>query len=318
MPSKIEWCEETWNPITGCTKVSEGCKNCYAERMAKRLAGRFGYPKDDPFRVTFHPDKLDQPRRWKKPRRIFVCSMGDLFHEDVEEKWIDAVFGEMGIDPQHTFMVLTKRAARMADYINRAGRVLNPWPWSNVHLGVTVENQARADERIPILLQIPAAYRFVSYEPALGPVDFHMGDNLPMLPEGVPEDSSPGCIPCDVGGVPHGHRITSRGPCARGLDYIIAGGESGPSARPSHPDWFRSVRDECAAAGAGFFFKQWGAWAPCHNYAMDWYLTEEGKAGEPIEADRCYQNKCPLARVGKKRAGRFLDGREHNEMEGSK
>src|SRR3990170_4343202 len=159
--TKIEWATKSWNPITGCTKVSAGCQNCYAKRMAKRLAGRYGYPKDNPFAVTPHPERLQEPLSWKKPQRIFVCSMGDLFHEAVSFSFVRRVLDIVDSCPQHTFLFLTKRPERMEYY-----------PRRNVWLGVSVENQETEDERIPLLLQPPAAKRFVSYEPALGPVDF--------------------------------------------------------------------------------------------------------------------------------------------------
>ena len=239
MPTKIEWTDETWNPITGCKKVSDGCKNCYAERMAKRLAGRYGYPADDPFKPTLHEDKLDVPLKWKKPRRIFVCSMGDLFHEDVHRETILRVWKTMAESPQHTFQVLTKRPERMMYILEqwmhpalRLSLVDHTWPLPNVWLGVTAENQETADQRIPILLNTPAAVRFVSCEPLLGPVDLHPGWLLPISP------------------------TTSK------LNQVIVGGESGPGARPMNPDWARSIRDQCKAAGVPFFMKQMSRKAP--------------------------------------------------------
>ena len=160
--TKIEWCDSVWNPVTGCTPISEGCNHCYAKRMANRLRERYGYPADDPFRVTFHTFRLGEPERMKKPRRIFVCSMSDIFHKDVSDDYLDCIFSVITKCSHHTFMVLTKRPNRMLDYISDW-----PHPMSNLWLGVTAENQARADERIPILLQIPAAVRFVSVEPML-------------------------------------------------------------------------------------------------------------------------------------------------------
>jgi len=177
-PTRIEWTDVSWNPVTGCSKVSRGCQFCYAERMAKRLAGRGGYPAENPFAVTLHPERLDEPLHWRKPRRVFVCSMGDLFHKDVPSGFITEVFAVMALCPQHTFQVLTKRPERMAEYLadedlpdyidtmacnygachaNLDGR----WPLPNVWLGTSVEDQATADERIPHLLRCPAAVRFV-------------------------------------------------------------------------------------------------------------------------------------------------------------
>jgi protein gp37 len=255
--TKIEWTEYSWNPVTGCTPASEGCQNCYAKRMATRLKGRYGYPEDEPFKVTLHPEKLKEPLKWKKPRRVFVCSMGDLFHEQVPDEYIAKVWEVMSNASQHTFLVLTKRPQRMKDFLARLGWYIHDrdgypmeavldeggkYTLKNVWLGVTAENQQRADERIPILLQIPAAVRFVSIEPMLGPV---------VIPEEWP-------------------------------DWVICGGETGPGARPIHPAWVRSLRDQCQAAGTPFFFKSWGEWAE-HN-------------------------------VGKKKAGRLLDGRTWDEM----
>ncbi len=183
--TRIEWAEVVWNPVSGCTPISEGCQNCYAKRMANRLRGRCGYPADDPFRVTLHPEKLEEPLKWKKPRRVFVCSMGDLFHEQVPDEYIAKVWEIMNNATQHTFLVLTKRPQRMKDFLARLGWYIHDrdgypmeavldeggkYTLKNVWLGVTAENQQRADERIPILLQIPAAVRFVSIEPMLGPV----------------------------------------------------------------------------------------------------------------------------------------------------
>jgi len=191
--TKIEWATKSWNPVTGCSPISEGCANCYAKRMSARLSGRYGYPKDEPFRVTFHPDKLDEPTHWRKPQKVFVCSMGDLFHEDVTDEALLQIFNIMREANRHTYMLLTKRPARMKDFcsrlrfdhngygkvfltkatddcINNSSLPLMPllrWVW----LGVTAENQRTADERIPILLQIPAAVRFVSCEPMLSRID---------------------------------------------------------------------------------------------------------------------------------------------------
>ena len=228
--SKIEWTGVTWSPITGCTKISEGCQNCYAERMAKRLAGRFGYPKDDPFRVTFHSDRLDKPFGWKKPRVIFVCSMGDLFHKDVTDKQIDQVFNTMTfpmVDTPHTYLILTKRPERIL-----TGYVEHFAQWPNIWLGVTAENQRMADERIPILLQIPAAVRFVSCEPLLESVN---------LSHWLFEPKS-----------------NNFGDLKENINWVIVGGESGPGARPMHGDWARNIRYDCNLAGVPFFFKHWG------------------------------------------------------------
>jgi len=227
MPSKIEWTQETWNPITGCTPVSEGCANCYARRMANRFRGRFGYPVDNPFRVTFHSDKLRVPYRWRNPRQVFVCSMGDLFHENVSLDERDSIFGIMTSANSHIYQILTKRPQEMFNYyllLNEEIKRTYMCPPTtmctlrHIQIGVSVENQRRVDERIPILLDIPAAVRFISYEPALEAVDFSK--------------------------------------YLYGISWIIAGGETGQHARPADPDWFRNVRDQCRAAGVPFFMKQ--------------------------------------------------------------
>ena len=285
--TKIEWTEYSWNPVSGCTPISEGCQNCYAKRMANRLRGRCGYPADEPFKVTLHKDRLEEPLRLKKPRRVFVCSMGDLFHEDVPFEFIASVFGVMANSLQNTYMVLTKRPQRMkeffdwlylsaASYYARDHRTvpydddrinvfimkiaseyginldfMRKWPLFNVWLGVTAENQARADERIPILLQIPAAVRFVSVEPMLGPVD------LPeYLPPVTTKDFYAKMLP--DGRIDSGYR--------KKLDWVICGGETGPGARPMHPDWVRSLVLQCKNAGVPIFVKQMGSvWAKAHS-----------------------------------------------------
>ncbi len=276
MATKIEWTDETWNPITGCSPVSPGCDSCYAKRMSIRLAGRYGYPAKGPFRPTFHPERLDHPHRWKKSRRIFVCSMGDLFHDAVTGSQLDQIFSVMRQAPHHIFLVLTKRPAGMREYIEgRYGR--HPLP--NVWLGVTAEDQQRADERIPVLLETPAVRRFVSIEPMLGPV------SLPAV---------------------WMHRMDHRTHVIKNdtiLDWVIIGGETGPGARPMHPDWVRSVRDQCQMAGTPFFFKQWGEWAPDDC----WGLTPEKKLHR-------FPEGVVMNRFGKKIAGHDLYGRHWREL----
>lgn len=315
MPTKIEWATETWNPVTGCTKISEGCQNCYAERMSKRLAGRCGYPKDNPFQVTFHPDKLDEPLRWRKPSRIFVCSMGDLFHEDVPEAWIFDIYTTMERCSQHTFLLLTKKIDRAARILHKfTGRT---WPLPNVWLGVTAENQARANERIPILLQIPATKRFVSVEPMLGPVDL---TKLTLGPNGHGLDF---CLNSLTGWSTVYPKGTDRRKIMRNdeftcLDWVICGGETGPGARPMHPDWVRSLRDQCQAAGTSFFFKSWGDWqegSALDTNAKHMIVLNSGETVEPghelsiSQREKWqYLRPCMMSRVGKKNAGRLLDG----------
>lgn len=248
--TKIEWTEYSWNPVSGCTPISEGCQNCYAKRMANRLRGRCGYPADEPFKVTLHKDRLEEPLRWKKPRRVFVCSMGDLFHEDVS-RWMRFEVMDIILQAkQHTFLILTKRPANMKEffewYYSKAGRTIETI--KNLWLGVTAENQQRADERIPILLQIPAAVRFVSVEPMLGPVDLSLSDGVD-LSVSVGTGLKPG----------KSYLINS-------LDWVICGGETGPGARPMHPDWVRSLVLQCKNAGVPIFVKQMGSvWAKAHS-----------------------------------------------------
>ena len=210
--SAIEWTEATWNPTTGCTKISLGCKNCYAERLALRLQA-MGNPKyANGFQLTLHEDALEIPLRWKKPRKIFVNSMSDLFHEEIPLDFIQRVFQTMQQAHWHIFQILTKRAERMAQLAPQL-----PWP-PNVWMGVTVEEQ-RYTRRIDLLRTVPAAVRFLSLEPLLGPLP-----NLNL----------------------------------NGIHWVIVGGESGPGARPMKPEWVTDIRDQCQAAGVAFFFKQWG------------------------------------------------------------
>lgn len=236
--TKIRWTEAVWNPVTGCTKVSPGCKHCYAERMAKRLAGRNGYPAaPHQFDVTLHPDKLTEPLHWKKPRRVFVNSMSDLFHAQVPDEFIENVFGTMFISPFHTFQILTKRPQRMFEFvIAHYERHAMTGVYPNIWLGVSCEDQKTADERIPLLLQTPAAVRFVSAEPLLGPIDLEAY-----------------LMKRYVSG-----RATYESVGNPWLDWLIVGGESGPHARPMDLEWARSLRGQCHATQTPFFFKQTG------------------------------------------------------------
>ena len=328
--SKIEWTDATWNPVTGCSKVSQGCKNCYALRDWARLSANpksvyYGRAFTD---VRCHPERLDQPLRWSKPRRIFVNSMSDLFHEDVPDEFILQVFDVMRqcrngyateldrLVPAHTFQILTKRPERMLDFCGRlrfhdrcvlathSSTLLNPLvSMKKIWLGTSVEDQATADERIPLLLQTPADVRFISAEPLLGPINLEAYLSV-----------------YDHHGEPSGPRCNADGSDA--LGWVIAGGESGPKARPTHPDWIRSLRDQCAAAGVAFFFKQWGAWAPCH---IDVNADERGTELHPMEEtvldamdhERGYRveehHGHEFFKAGKKLAGRHLDGRTHDE-----
>ena len=257
---------------------------------------------------------------WRQPRRVFLCSTSDPFHEKVPDKWRDRIFATMALCPQHTFMVLTKRPERMFNWfmiqslVGSSEQLLDAtkgrWPLPNVWLGVSVEDQANADHRIPYLLRAPAARRFVSYEPALGPVNLHrisppndFGYASPWM------DALRGELVGDDGVV--------EGAGGRRLDWIIAGGESGPRARPAHPAWFRQVRDDARAAGVPFFFKQWGIWHPCE--------MRDGVCYPMPGHGRFHSWRAPIydpdaaagwnwRRLGKRRAGRTLDGRTWDEI----
>jgi protein gp37 len=301
--TSIEWTDCSWNPIVGCTEISPGCANCYAARLAatrlretpqyKGLAiahpTRFVELLDEGAgckprwtgEVRLLGERLEEPLDWRKPRRIFVCDMGDLFHEGVEDEWILQVWGIMAGSPQHTFQILTKRAERMRQWLAKfmaevretGSTEKDPVPLQNVWLGVSVENQHFADERIPLLLATPAAVRWISCEPLLGPVH-PWGEWLYKLPR----------------------RDTK-------LDWVVCGGESGPNARPMDPHWAISLRDQCQSAGVPFFFKQWGEWAP---------------AGQ-IDSTRTFVGHNlgdghMMLRYGKKLSGRQLFGREWNEF----
>ena len=236
----IEWADRTWNPITGCSSVSEGCTNCYARRFATRLRGRCGYPSEDPFRVTFHPDRLDAPLKVKNPQRIFTCSMGDIFHPDVEPAWIDQILEVMDAAKQHTFMVLTKRPelAEKKLYevtVERPIRELGGNDYlPNLWLGVTAENQERANERLKYLYRIPAALYFVSCEPLLGEICLRQAwEHAVMQP------------------LPEGTTYWRNAP-----DWIIAGPETGPGARECRQEWVESLYLDARANNIPFFLKR--------------------------------------------------------------
>jgi len=238
--SKIEWCDATWNPIMGCTPISEGCANCYAKRHIARFAGiNKGYP-DRPDVVQCFTHRLEQPRGWKGRKRIFVCSLSDLFHEAVPAGFVYKIFWEMALCHQHTFLVLTKRPKRAIDLACHMNA------HKNICWGVSVENQARLEERWGAFCQFPSP-RFLSLEPLLGPIYF----------DGLPTGSL--------------------------IDWVIVGGESGSRARPCNPDWVRSVRDQCRAMGTPFLFKQWGEWAP--ESQLPYYLgdTPSGQSYFPVK-----------------------------------
>ena len=320
--TKIEWATDVWNPIRGCSPVSPGCKNCYAAAVAKRFSGT-GQPYEGLVRINAKGERTDDwngrirfveehlfdPMHWKRPRRIFVNSMSDLFHENLEDSIIDRIFAVMALSPQHIFQILTKRPKRMLAYFEGLQKiadqwlkklteqepnkkhsftpsdVLNlrwmhwrinqgpafpygPWPLPNVWLGVSAENQETANQRLPFLAKTPARVRFVSYEPALGPLD---------LTRWIEQ-----------------------------VDLVICGGESGPHARRMDLEWARSMRDQCEKAKIAFFFKQWGEWWPNEqgNYECPESLRQLAY-DEPGEE---------YSRIGKKAAGHLLDGKIYQQF----
>jgi protein gp37 len=338
--TKIEWTHrpgtkgERWNPVkarnkkTGgighfCTKVSKGCNNCYAANFQPRFKNPIRYAKQDADQVELFLDKgrLREPLHWKKPRTAFVCSMTDLFLELHPDDWLDQIFAHMALCVGQTFMVLTKRPARAQEYLRseetarRIGKIMRSidpvatcymcpdqdgiWPLPNVWLGVSVEDQATADERIPILLNTPAELRFISAEPLLGSIDIGRWT----------KDRAEFLRYCDAVGGPQ--------PKIAMLDWVICGGESGNKANPMHPEWARSLRDQCKAANVPFFFKQWGNTAPLLNgapvitAAHHLVAWPDGTIG-PGQAENKGGPGLQLYRTTKKAAGRELDGIQHN------
>lgn len=315
--SKIEWTDATWNPVAGCERVSPGCANCYAVPLVYRMgfnpnakiqAANVGLvEKQENGKLNWTgeirtlPDRLAIPLHWKEPRRVFVNSLSDLFHKDVPQEFIYQVSLIMLKAPQHTYQVLTKRPERMSNVwltslhcqwlreglrndcltdANIRGM------FSHVWLGTSVENQETADERIPHLLRVPAVVRFLSMEPLLGPVNL---DEVERVPGIGPDDIS--------------EEYNALGPplYCDGIHWVIVGGESGANARPMHPDWARSLRNQCQAAGVAFHFKQWGEFGPVEK--PPYPITQIG-----------WDEVIGLGKIGKKAAGRVLDGREWNEM----
>jgi protein gp37 len=319
----IEWTRNddgspgrTWNPVTGCTKISSGCDNCYAETIAERFRGHAAFPHG--FDVQIRADKVNDPLTWRKPTRVFVNSMSDLFHDEINQEWIAEIFGVMAAARRHTFQLLTKRHARMRHLLNdpafihkirhRAqGKGLSipdfTWPLPNLWLGVSVENQQWADIRIPALLRTPAAVKFLSCEPLLGPVDLtripFKGDRDYVI------DSLAGRYGIREPKDAFNFGMASLSP----ISWVIVGGESGRKARPMAPQWATSLRDQCEAARVPFFFKQWGEYAPTGYLVIGGTSKGTLLAGDPVDD---LGHRAELARVGKKQAGRLLDGREHN------
>jgi len=345
--SKIEWTDATWNVVTGCEKVSPGCDNCYAETFAERWRGIPGHHFETGFDVTLRPERMNLPLSWKKPRKVFVNSMSDLFHKDIPDEYIARTFAVMALTPQHTYQILTKRHGRMRSLlsdpefekkvdhelltvpafsdpklIRRSWPLPKPgWPLPNVWLGVSVEDQKRADLRIPALVDTPAAVRFLSCEPLLGPVDL-----TKWMPAGFASWRCQGpncrrfytgpllqhCPDCGREGYWSGSHTGNGRPNGQPIGWVIVGGESGHGARPMSPDWARSLRDQCAAADVPYLFKQWGEYQP-----TDWKVIGRPSdkrnvlVGDPIDE---LGHRWEMRRVGKGKAGRELDGRTWDEF----
>jgi len=306
--SKIEWTDHTFNPWVGCTRVSPGCVNCYAEAM---MADRYKKVKWGPQgeRKRTSADYWKQPLKWNREaeaagerRRVFCASLADVFEDKPDQReemneWRTDLFDLIYETPALDWLLLTKRpenVTRMVPWMYHHPDFFG-WP-ANVWIGTSVENQEYADKRIPELLQIPAAVRFLSVEPMLGPIDLGLFGTIPHC--------------TDNGG---SYNLT-----ADRINWVIVGGESGPDARPMHPDWVRSIRDQCLETDVPFFFKQWGEYAPVENVLNNWYLIEESNNPQRknvgwVRSVGDEDNEAAVARVGKHRAGRLLDGREWNE-----
>jgi protein gp37 len=345
--TKISWCDRTWNPVRGCSRVSTGCQACYAEKMAYRFSG-VGKPFEGLVKkvgnearwtgeIKLVEKALTEPFSWKKPAKVFVNSMSDLFHPGVPFEFIDQVFATMALADWHIYQILTKRPARMLEYFQHCEQrfqqdgllhldegisiARSSWPLDNVWLGVSVENQEAADERIPLLLQVPAVVRFLSCEPLLGPVDLW----------GARYQN------------PNGGRTGAVTGWAGGVNWVICGGESGNNARPMHPNWVTGLRDQCVAAEVAFHFKQWGEWMPkpqimewsddsVGGWAVkpEWKEKVAGKDWGALTFNGVYSDKtttwngrqldpednseCTVYKVGKKVAGRELDSRVWDEF----
>ncbi len=369
--TQISWTDSTWPVVAGCMKVSPACQNCYAIRDSWRM----GHNPNPKIRSAYEgmavsstcwtgvvrplPERLDWPLRWRQARKIFVCNLSDLFHEDVPDAFLDKVFavialagmtrprptGDVRQASLHTFQVLTKRPERMLSYLSdpetpnrlwHSARGLDPygdgrtvyeghlrapgrwpqaelrlpeWPLPWLWLGVTAETQEQADKRIPLLLQVPAAVRFVSVEPMLGPIRL---DHMDADAAGHKEW-------CWINALT-GRQTDMGRPCpdVPHLDWVICGGESGPHARPMHPDWARDLRDQCQAAGVPFFFKQWGEWLPVDQ---PWKQTSPERlagnerwlnlaGGHGFHGQEVWRMRC----VGKKVAGDLLDAQEWHQF----
>ena len=325
--SHIEWTDATWSPVTGCTRVSEGCRNCYAERMsATRLVHNSRYKgvakmtANGPHwtgKIRLHHDLLRQPLGWG-PRRVFVNSMSDTFHKEVPFDFIKTIYTSMLLYNWHQYQVLTKRPERMREFHDWLISWAQVRPdyferhFKHVVFMTSAEDQKTLDERLPHLLATRAAIRGLSLEPLLGPIDLTKDYGGPH-----PSEPNTWCHAGLMGGVAK-------------IDWVIVGGESGPGARPMNPRWVRDIRDQCKASGVAFFFKQWGEWAPGHFIdKIYWYHDAEGKEINfngygsdpdpyrihlwPLEKGRDFPAEKLSLRVGKKAAGRLLDGQIYSE-----
>lgn len=326
----IEWATATWNPVVGCSPASPGCEHCYAERMAGRLAGMADAKQakgEDPGALAAYRavtkgtpqgrrwngytaevvSAMEAPLHWRKPRVVFVVSMGDLFHISVPGAVRDAVFRVMARCPQHRFLLLTKRQRVAQRYLaglqaaHRAGATEVVWPLANVGLGVSVCTQIEADTKLPVLLATPASMRFVSLEPMLGEVHLSRwlcGNLAARIAATATHMPRPMTTP-------------------EYLDWVIAGGETGPGAWPMHPEWARKVRDDCKDYGVPFFFKQWGEWSASETdpVRLPGFVSQAGawSSTQLCGYGREHSGTVSIWRVGKKVAGRLLDGRTHDE-----
>lgn len=311
--TKIEWADHTFNPWVGCQKISSACDHCYAESWAKRTGGESLWA-GERRRTSAANWKL--PLKWDRDaaatgirRRVFCASLADVFDNQVPTWWRDDLWVLIAATPNVDWLLLTKRPQNISKMLpgscveQLVGHDLPAWPWPNVWLGTTVENQTEADRRIPYLLRVPASVRFLSCEPLLGPIDLYNGDPDPRLNGHTATETflgdwwEPGDDP--------------RGPSRHGMDWVIVGGESGPGARPSHPDWIRSLRGQCLVADVPFFFKQHGEWIG----VPDLRRLPEGQGPGFGAYDHCqYDQGLESVRVGRNRAGHLLDGVEHHAI----
>lgn len=338
--SQIEWTDHTFNPWRGCVKVSPGCDHCYAETLSKRNPATLGEWGKDANRVIAADAYWKKPEKWEREaeafyakhgrrQRVFCASLGDVFENRLDLaaprlRLLDLIRRTPSLD----WLLLTKRPKNVMPLLHKAymdvcdpdgagapyeGLDLMDWladwqehgsPPTNIWIGTSVEDQERADQRIPALLRVPAAVRFLSMEPLLGPVDLtlQLEPRLDRHAAGLSDDPLAASMLADA--ICSGH---GSGPMLPSLDWVIVGGENGHGARPMHPEWARSLRDQCAEAGVPFFFKQWGAYAPTYDFDGDLGIELSGEIWSPP-----FSNSTQMKRVGKHAAGRLLDGTTHD------